>query len=147
MIDEIERQIELCSSPQEVWRALTDPAWLATWLAEDVELELRPGGEARFTVDGEHRDGWVEEVVAPRGGAGEAISRGRLAFWWTRRDEPATRVRISVVGRLDGGTTVRVVESRPLEILDLVGVPLPGQGGPRFGPALTAAAGVLGMRR
>jgi hypothetical protein len=31
-----------------------------------------------------------------------------------------------------------VVESRPLDVLDLVGMPLPGIGGPSFGPALVA---------
>jgi hypothetical protein len=36
-------------------------------------------------------------------------------------------------------TRLRIVETRPLEVLDLVGMPLPGHGGHRFGPALVAA--------
>ena len=39
----------------------------------------------------------------------------------------------------DERTRLRVVETRPLEILDLVGVPLGGYGPTRFGPALVAA--------
>ncbi len=36
-------------------------------------------------------------------------------------------------------TLLRVVETRPLELLDLVGIPLPGASGPAYGPALVAA--------
>ncbi len=36
-------------------------------------------------------------------------------------------------------TRLRIVETRPLEVLDLVGIPLPGHGGARYGPALVAA--------
>jgi hypothetical protein len=39
----------------------------------------------------------------------------------------------------DGGTQLRVVESRPLDVLDLVGTPLRRTGGASFGPALVAA--------
>jgi hypothetical protein len=36
----------------------------------------------------------------------------------------------------DGGTVLRIVETRPLAVLDLIGVPLPGQSGTTYGPAL-----------
>jgi hypothetical protein len=65
---------------------------------------------------------------------------GRLAFWWAPDGEPASRVELQLTP-IDGeATRLRVVETRPLEILDLVGVPLPGQGGSTYGPALVAAA-------
>ena len=54
-------------------------------------------------------------------------------------DEPASRVCFSVTSREDGTTRLRIVETRPLEVLDLVGIPLPGHGGRTFGPALVAA--------
>jgi hypothetical protein len=45
-----------------------------------------------------------------------------------------------VLSPTDRGTTwLRIVETRPLEILDLVGIPLPGPGGAHYGPALVAA--------
>ena len=54
---------------------------------------------------------------------------------------PASRVALEVLA-IDDGTCVRVTETRPLEVLDLVGIPLRGSGGlgaPYHGPALVAA--------
>lgn len=133
MTDLIERELDLPADPADVWRAITDPSWLSGWLADEVTLEPRPGGEARFVLGDEVRDGWVEEVTAPEGGA------GRLAFWWTCGDEPASRVELIVSELDDGRTRLRVVETRPLEVLDLVGIPFGGGGATRFGPALVAA--------
>jgi uncharacterized protein YndB with AHSA1/START domain len=135
----IERELELPYDPQELWQALTDQEWLESWLAEVVDLELRPGGDARFVVCGESREGWVEEVLPP-----ESVDRdggtGRLTFWWQAEDGPTSRVCIELTAT-DGGTLIRVVEARPLDVLDLVGLPLPGYGHlgeQRFGPALVA---------
>ena len=135
MTDLIERELSLPASVADLWQAITDPEWLAGWLADDVELELRPGGEASFTLGDEVRTGWVEEVTAP----GENDGTGCLAFWWARGDEPVSRVELVITSISDELTRLRVVETRPLEILDLVGVPLGGYGPTRFGPALVAA--------
>jgi uncharacterized protein YndB with AHSA1/START domain len=139
MTDLIERELHLPAPAADVWQAITDPAWLSSWLADQVELELRPGGEARFWLGAEFRRGWVEEVSAPEAGEHGARGSGRLAFWWARDDEPASRVELVLTPVSEGETRVRVAETRPLEILDLVGVPLPGHGGLRYGPALVAA--------
>jgi uncharacterized protein YndB with AHSA1/START domain len=136
MADRIERELVLPVSVQEVWRALTDPAALSQWMAEEVLLDLQPGGEARFSIGDEVKTGWIEEVSPPRS---HHLSSGQLAFWWALEDGPASRVCFSVIGREDGSTLVRVVETRPLEILDLVGIPLSGQSGSAFGPALVGA--------
>ncbi|HET8979092.1 MAG TPA: SRPBCC domain-containing protein [Solirubrobacteraceae bacterium] len=148
MPDLVERQMDLPAGIEEVWAAVTDPAWLQSWLADDVWLELRPGGDARFAIGDSVRTGWVEEVVAPGADAADPLSpagagapgpaEARLAFWWAEDGEPASRVELSLT-RLEDGTRLRVVETRPLELLDLVGVPLPGHAGRRFGPALVAA--------
>jgi uncharacterized protein YndB with AHSA1/START domain len=139
MTDLIERELTLPVSPEAVWEALTDPEWLREWLADEAELQLRPGGDARFRI-GEHtRTGWVEEVTPPADGA-----TGRLAFWWEQDGEPASRVALELT-ETDDGTRLRVVESRPLDVLDLVGIPLAGPGGLGtpdgnwYGPALVAA--------
>jgi uncharacterized protein YndB with AHSA1/START domain len=141
MSDTIEREIELPATVQTVWQAVTDPDCLSEWLADEVWLDLRPGGEARFVSGDEVRTGWIEEISPP---GDEAPGTGRLAFWWAVDDEPASRVCFSVTSGDDGGTVLRIVETRPLEVLDLVGVPLPGQGGTTYGqggatygPALT----------
>ena len=137
MTDHYTRNLDLPASVELVWRAVTDPAWLTQWLAEEAELELVAGGEARFLVEGERRTGWVEEVSPPRGSG-----VGRLAFWWQAEGEPASRVALELVAT-PTGTRLQVAENRPLELLDLVGIPLRGAGRslghrPTHGPALVA---------
>jgi uncharacterized protein YndB with AHSA1/START domain len=140
MADLIKRELELPAGPEEVWRRLTDPAWLESWLADTVLLQLWPGGEALFTSGDRTRTGWVEEVSAPATSSsdGEDLGEGRLAFWWAEDDEPASRVEL-VISPTEAGTLLRVIETRPLQVLDLVGIPLPGTGGATYGPALVAA--------
>lgn len=120
-----------------MWQALTHPTWLKSWLADAVSLELSPSGEAWFGVGDEARIGWVEEVSVPVHDGGES-GEGRLAFWWAAGDELATRVKLAIRPR-DGGTLLRVVETRPLQVLDLVGILMPRTGGSTYGPALVAA--------
>jgi len=134
MTDTIQREIELPASVETVWQAVTDPDSLAEWLADEVELELWPGGDARFVSGEEVKTGWVEEISPPG-----VDGSGRLAFWWAVDDEPASRVCFSVTRRDEDSTLLRIVETRPLAVLDLVGVPLPGHSGSRFGPALVGA--------
>lgn len=136
MTDKIEREIELPATVQTVWLALTDPDFLSEWLAEEVFFDLEPGGEARFVNGEEVRTGWVEEV-SPPGPDGDGS--GRLAFWWATDDEPASRVVFAIDSTQDGQTTLRITETRPLAVLDLIGVPLPGHGGIGYGPALVGA--------
>jgi uncharacterized protein YndB with AHSA1/START domain len=124
MTERIERELWLPATPETVWEAVTSDGWLA----DRVSLDLRPGGDANFESRGRVRSGWIEEVWAP----------DRLTFWWAEDDEPASRVELRIEGSRDS-TRLRVVETRPLEVLDLVGVPLPGAGGATYGPALVAA--------
>ena len=130
MNDRIERDLLVPVPRPDAWRAITDPALLGSWLADEVELDLTPGGEARFRFGAELRRGWVEDVSPPH----------RLAFWWEADGEPASRVEISLSELDERSTRVRVIETRPLELLDLVGIPLPGHGGASFGPALSSLA-------
>ncbi len=124
MTDRIERELWLPAPPDAVWEAVTSDGWLA----DHVRLDLRPGGDAQFESGDRVRSGWVEDVVAPE----------RLAFWWATGDEPASRVELKIEER-DAGSRLHVVETRPLEVLDLVSVPLPRAGGATYGPALVAA--------
>lgn len=130
MDDQIQRELWVQAPAREVWEVVTG----ADWLAEETLLELCPGGEAFFRDGSEVRTGWVEEAIAP----GEGGSPGRLAFWWAREEDAATRVEITLEPR-ESSTRVRVVEARPLELLDLVGLPLGRPSGRTFGPALVAA--------
>jgi uncharacterized protein YndB with AHSA1/START domain len=131
MTERVERELLLPASAQDVWDAVTGDGWLA----EVVNLDLVPGGDAEFTLAEGVKTGWIEEVSVP---CEAAPDRARLAFWWAADGEPASRVELTIEERHDV-TRLRIVETRPLELLDLVGVPLPGVGGPTFGPALVAA--------
>jgi uncharacterized protein YndB with AHSA1/START domain len=133
MSERIERELVLEASATEVWHAVTDGEWLAEWLADEVSLELVPGGEAWFRFGDTMRTGWVEEIAPPGSGA-----NGRLTFWWTDEEQIASRVELVVIED-DARTRLRVTETRPLEVLDLVGLRLPGLGGGSYGPALVAA--------
>src|ERR1700683_3152648 len=106
MTDRIERELLLDAPAEKIWEAVTGDGWLAA----EVSFDLRPGGEARFRSEHETRTGWVEEALAP----------SRLAFWWSADDQPASRVELTLDPAQDGTTRLRVVESRPLDVLDLV---------------------------
>jgi uncharacterized protein YndB with AHSA1/START domain len=127
MAEQVQREIELPASPEEVWELVTGDGWLA----DEVEIDLSVGGDARFRTGEEERTGWVEEAREP----------AALTFWWAADEEPASRVELTLDRLSDGGTRLRVVEARPLELLDLVGLPLSGGAGqPGYGPALLAGA-------
>jgi uncharacterized protein YndB with AHSA1/START domain len=123
MTERIERELLIPAPPEQVWHAITAPGFLA----DEVDLDLEPGGDARF---GDDRTGWIEE----------AVEAERLVFWWSTGGEPASRVEITLEDAADGYTRLRVAEARPLEVLDVTGVPLPGSGGAQRGPAMLAAA-------
>jgi hypothetical protein len=131
--DQVERELLLPASPEDVWSVVVGPGWLAA----EVRLELVPGGEASFSCDEWSKDGWVEEAIPPSNDEGTA---GTLAFWWSDHDEPATRVELTVECAGEALTRLRVVEARPLEMLDVVGIPLPDAGGGAQGPAMLVAA-------
>jgi uncharacterized protein YndB with AHSA1/START domain len=111
----IRREIVLPATRDEVWDALTEPERLADWFANDVEVDLRPGGGASFRwSNGEERRATVTEVDPER----------RLAFEWDDEGE----VQFTLEDDADG-TRLTVVETTPawstaldLQALALVGV-------------------------
>jgi uncharacterized protein YndB with AHSA1/START domain len=95
----IRREILLDAPREEVWEALTDPERLEDWFANDVDLDLRPGGGASFRwANGEERHAVVREVEP-----GE-----RLAFDWEDEGE----VEFTLADGADG-TLLTVVETSP----------------------------------
>jgi uncharacterized protein YndB with AHSA1/START domain len=83
----------------EVWAALTEPERLENWFANDVEIDLRPGGGASFRwSNGEERNAVVTEVDPER----------RLAFEW--EDEGVVEFTLEEDAE---GTTLTVVETIP----------------------------------
>jgi uncharacterized protein YndB with AHSA1/START domain len=120
MHDEVERETVVAATPEEAWRAVIE----SDWLGERAELDPTPGGD----VSAGGRTGFVEEVDAPQ----------RLSFWWGADGEDATRVEVELE-EADGGTRVRVVESRPLAVLDAYGSDLGAAIGVTSGPQAVAA--------
>ena len=96
---QVEREIVVPESPEEVWAALTEPERLEEWFASEAELDARPGGEGVFRWgDGEERRAVVRE----------AEEAERLVLDWDDGGEVAIELE-----EADGGTRVRVVESSP----------------------------------
>jgi uncharacterized protein YndB with AHSA1/START domain len=102
----VERSVLLDAPPQEVWAALVEVAALSEWLAPEVELEAREGGElvCRYE-DGSERRGEVELVEEAE----------RLAFSWWRRDAGPSRVEL-VLDAVAEGTRLTVTESGLLPV-------------------------------
>ncbi len=93
------REIVFPVPPDEVWEALTDPDQLEEWFANDVELDVREGGEGLFRWDdGEERHATVVEA-AP----GE-----RLVLDWD--DEGTVELTLEEV---EEGTRLLVRETTP----------------------------------
>ena len=96
---EVTREVVFPAPTEEVWAALTEPERLEEWFANDVELDLRPGGGASFRwSNGEERHATVTEVEPER----------RLAFDW----EDEGTVEFTLEDDVDG-TRLVVVESSP----------------------------------
>jgi uncharacterized protein YndB with AHSA1/START domain len=133
LTERLDRDVLVHAPADRVWEVVTG----SDWLADEVQLDLVPGGEAQFGSEADSRTGWVEEAIAP---ADDPDGSGRLVFWWGSGDEPATRVELTLEPEGEDATRLRVTETRPLELLDLVGIPLPGGGGEIHGPAMLVAA-------
>jgi uncharacterized protein YndB with AHSA1/START domain len=96
---EVTRELVLPAPPDEVWEALTDPERLEEWFANEVELDLRPGGGAHFRwSNGEERHAIVTEVEPEE----------RLTFEWEDEGEVEFTLEED-----DEGTRVTVVETSP----------------------------------
>ncbi len=96
---EVTRTVVLPVTREEAWEALTEPERLREWFANDVERDVRPGGEGMFRWDnGESRRAVVDEVAE-----GE-----RLVLRW----EDDSRVELEL-DDAPAGTRVLVRETSP----------------------------------
>jgi uncharacterized protein YndB with AHSA1/START domain len=95
----VERSTDLPLEQEEAWRVVTEPDELERWLAPEVELDLREGGEVVVRErDGDERHGTVVEVDPP----------SRWVFTWDGDERPSTvEITLEPTGP---GTRVRVVE-------------------------------------
>jgi len=96
---QVEREIVVPESPDEVWEALTEPERLEEWFATEAELDARPGGEGVFRWgNGEERRAVVREAEEPE----------RLVLDWDDGGEVVLEL-----DEVEGGTRLRIVESSP----------------------------------
>lgn len=102
-MDAVERQITLPASPTDVWELLTQPAELATWLGDEVDLEAVPGATGGVV----ERDGTRRSLVVDDVEPGQRLSW----HWWPDDDPTASPSRVEITLQpTEDGTTVHVVE-------------------------------------
>src|SRR3974377_1014141 len=107
----IEREILIEAPVDVVWRTITEPDQISQWFADQVELELKPGGHG-YMGFGEQGGPVVVEAVEPP---------TRFSFRWNHPngEEPIAGNSILVeftLERIGERTRLRVVE-RDVELL------------------------------
>jgi uncharacterized protein YndB with AHSA1/START domain len=96
----VRREILVETDPRHVWEALTNPALLEQWLAEDVDIDPREGGRIRASDGGGGRTGLVERAEPPR---------LLVLRWWDEAGFGSTvAITVDAVAR---GSRVTVVET------------------------------------
>jgi uncharacterized protein YndB with AHSA1/START domain len=97
----VQREVVFEAPLEEVWQALTQVERLSEWFANEVELDVRPGGTGVFRWDdGSVRHAVVEEVDEER----------RFAFRWSDDDGNETRVELLLDTDAEG-TRLTVTEA------------------------------------
>jgi uncharacterized protein YndB with AHSA1/START domain len=98
---DVRRELLVDADPEHVWEALTEPALLEQWLADDVDLEPCEGGRViARDGDGRGRSGVVERAEPPR--------LLVLRWWDDAGAESTVAITVDAVAR---GSLVRVVET------------------------------------
>jgi uncharacterized protein YndB with AHSA1/START domain len=106
----VRREVILPVDRETAWAALADSAELATWLADEVELEVEAGARGWLRwEDGERHPAVVEEVVEQR----------RIVLRWSEENGPETLVEL-VLDDVPEGTRLVVLEL-PVMHLEAVG--------------------------
>jgi len=125
----VRRELMLAVDRERAWAALCDPHELATWLADEVELEIDEGAEGVLRWDtGEERLVTVEEVQESR----------RISLRWREPGGEPTIVELTL-DDVPGGTRLIVVEM-PALALDAAYGPIELPSGDRWGPRMAMAA-------
>jgi uncharacterized protein YndB with AHSA1/START domain len=108
MQDSIERTIHIPASIESVWSALTTAEGMRAWFGDEAEIDLKPGGEARF--------GWTEYEASSHAIVVNVDPPTRFSYRWAasgseRADTgPSTLVEFTLEST-GTGTEVTVIES------------------------------------
>ncbi len=127
MDEAVRREIELSVDRAAAWPEVSR---LAGWVADEVDLDLRPGARGTFRwADGTRREAVVEEIEPGR----------RLAFTWSGQDGEPSLVELTLDDAPGGGTILTVVEI-PLVALRVAShAVVAGSERAARGPAMVAA--------
>ncbi|HKE95305.1 MAG TPA: SRPBCC domain-containing protein [Povalibacter sp.] len=100
------------ASPEKVWRAWTEPAWVSRWFGSnaggrvlDARLDVRPGGHFAVT--------FVDADGAEHTCSGDYIDVqpfDKLSFTWHWKSEPGVETLVTVAFRPEGTGTRMVFE-------------------------------------
>ena len=108
MKDTIERSVTIAADIETVWEALTTREGIESWFGDEIEIDLRPGGEASF--------GWSEYNSTSHAVVQEVVRPTFFSYRWAADNKdrvdtgPSTLVEFSL--RSDGeGTIITVLES------------------------------------
>ena len=105
----IRRTLELDCPVDELWRLVSEPDEIASWLGRDVELDLRPGGRGRLTDD----DGTVRRLAIDGVVEGE-----HLTFrWWPEDDEESASTVVFAIEPAEGGSRLVITETATAAVL------------------------------
>lgn len=108
MQDTIERTIHIPADIETVWEALTTAEGIRTWFGDEAEIDLKPGGEARF--------GWTEFEASAHAIVVNVDKPTRFSYRWAasgseRADTGSSTLVEFTLDATDTGTNVTVVES------------------------------------
>jgi uncharacterized protein YndB with AHSA1/START domain len=112
-IGAVRRETVLDAPREDVWALVAEPEGLATWLADDVDLDaVEPGTRGTVTEHGEERHVTIEEVEPGR----------RVALSWCAPGGEPSLVELTLDDADDFRTRMVVVEI-PLVTLRVVAAP------------------------
>ncbi|HEY6762818.1 MAG TPA: SRPBCC domain-containing protein [Baekduia sp.] len=127
-IGAVRRETVLDAPRDQVWSLMADPDGLATWLADDVDLDaVEPGASGTVTENGEERFVTVEEVEEGR----------RVALSWCAPGGDPSLVELTLDDVEDGRTRMVIVEL-PLVALRVATTQTIAWGAAQRGPQMAA---------
>ena len=115
-VDEIRREIAIDAPIERVWRAVSSPEEIGLWFGDVTEVELHPGGAARF--------GWTEYEHVFDAVIVTVEEPYRFAYRWALEPHKPLEESLNTLVEFTlqshgAGTTLTLVESGFAELTDL----------------------------
>jgi uncharacterized protein YndB with AHSA1/START domain len=105
-------EMDICATPERIWKAWTDPAELSTWFTMNANVKPEPGGpyELFWEPDYPERNSTLGcTVLEARRGQKLAFTwKGPIQFAYFMNNEPSTSVTLTFKASDSGMVTVRL---------------------------------------